>query len=120
MKTCGSCGIVAEVYIRTMGAMPPLFSVSIFLTFIIPPGVTHGRELDFRATLLYHTTFLPLTHLLLATREAQFSSAHSRPIAKDFVDGKRSFYNNLFTINDIHATLLRLQHTAAHEVVDDF
>ena len=40
------------------------------------------------------TVFLPLTHLLLATREAQFSSAHSRPIAKDFVDGKRSFYNN--------------------------
>ena len=35
------------------------------------------------------TTFLLLAHLGLATREAQFSSAHSRPIAKDFVDGKK-------------------------------
>ena len=94
MKTCGSCGIVAEVYIRTMGTSGSHCSVFVFVSFTLPPGVTHGRELDFRATLLYHTTFLPLTHLLLATREAQFSSAHSRPIAKDFVDGKRSFYNN--------------------------
>ena len=60
----------------------------------------------------------PLTHLLLATREAQFSSAHLRPIAKDFVDGKRSFYNNLFTIDDID-TLRGVSHAAAVEVVDE-
>ena len=64
------------------------------------------------------TVFLPLTHLLLATREAQFSSAHSRPIAKDFVDGKRSFYNNLFTIDDVDA-LLGLLYAATHEIVDN-
>ena len=66
-------------------------------------------------------TFLPLTHLLLATREAQYSSAHSRPIAKGFVDGRRLFYHNLFTIDNIDTTLqvIRLGDAAACDVVDN-
>ena len=55
-----------------------------------------------------------------SAREAQYSSAHSRPIAKDFVDGRRLFNHHLLTIYDIDATLdvFYIHYAAAIEVIN--
>ena len=87
--------------------------------FVLVVHVRHNQsKLCFCAHLI--TTLRPLTHLLLATREAQYSSAHSRPIAKDFVDGRRLFHYNLLTVYDIDTTLevLCIGDAAACEVVN--
>ena len=104
---------------------PPISTIKFVLllnhnfNFVLVVHVRHNQsKLCFCAHLI--TTLRPLTHLLLATREAQYSSAHSRPIAKDFVDGRRLFYHNLFTIDNIDTTLqvIRLGDAAACEVVN--